>query len=78
MPIFEFSCTECGADFEELTSADQIPPCPKCQSANTTRLISACAFQGLRAATGGYSPSSVSGGGGACGGCSGGNCATCH
>ncbi|HKP91343.1 MAG TPA: zinc ribbon domain-containing protein [Thermoleophilaceae bacterium] len=30
MPIYEFACGACGARFEELTRADETPPCPSC------------------------------------------------
>lgn len=40
MPIYEFECGSCGERFEELTSADATPPCPRCAAADARRLIS--------------------------------------
>ena len=43
MPIYEFSCKECGAEFEELTgthvglAASQVR-CPECGAGNAERL----------------------------------------
>lgn len=78
MPLFEFRCPTCDHRFEELVSGDAVPPCPSCQAIVTERLISACRIQGA-CARGGYSPDSAAGtASGKCGGCSGGNCASCH
>jgi putative FmdB family regulatory protein len=32
MPIFEYSCRECGHAFETLVRSDTVPQCPHCQS----------------------------------------------
>ena len=77
MPLYEYRCADCGAEFEELAGADETPACPSCHSTHTIRLLSACSHQGCCAPRGNYSPSSLGGGGG-CAGCSGGHCATCH
>ena len=69
MPIYEYSCTKCGHDFEELVFDDNPPACPHCGSHATHKLMSCCAHGGD------YAPPSGSGGG--CAGCSGGNCASC-
>ena len=73
MPIYEYSCEQCGKEFEELVFDEQPPVCPHCGSGKTHKLMSRCAYN-----TGGndYAPSSSSGSGG-CAGCSGGNCASC-
>jgi putative FmdB family regulatory protein len=46
MPIYEYRCQACGAEFEELTrssnDADAVP-CKKCNSRRVTRLLSAFA-----------------------------------
>lgn len=43
MPIFEFTCKDCGETFEELvfsaSKADEVI-CPNCQSRRVTKLIS--------------------------------------
>ena len=46
MPMHDFRCCDCCAEFEELVSArDELPPCPKCGSARVEKLMSACAVQ---------------------------------
>lgn len=82
MPIFEYKCDDCGHEFEELVfDRDECPPCPKCKSARTGKLMSA-----VRSKVGGFSPDAGSDSGPAapsapssgCAGCSGGNCSSCH
>ncbi|BCS89659.1 FmdB family zinc ribbon protein [Pseudodesulfovibrio sediminis] len=82
MPIFEYKCSDCDNEFEELVfDRDECPPCPKCQSANTGKLMSAVRSKvgGFAPDTGGDSgsnaaaPSAPSG----CSGCSGGDCSSC-
>lgn len=73
MPLFEYCCDKCGVVFEELVfgkTADA-PPCPKCGSRETGKLVSRPCRRQV-AGTGG------AGGGGGCSGCAGGNCASCH
>ncbi|MBN1574971.1 MAG: zinc ribbon domain-containing protein [Chitinispirillaceae bacterium] len=43
MPIYEYSCRDCGKKFEELVSsgAKENPPCPSCSSTRTEKRISA-------------------------------------
>ncbi|QGY40038.1 zinc ribbon domain-containing protein [Pseudodesulfovibrio cashew] len=81
MPIFEYQCNDCGNEFEELVfDRDECPPCPKCGSKETGKLMSAVRSRvgGGPAASGGESesapaPAASSG----CAGCSGGNCSSC-
>ncbi|MFN8442702.1 MAG: zinc ribbon domain-containing protein [Caldilineaceae bacterium] len=42
MPIYEFSCTSCGAEFEmkRSFSDSSMPVCPNCQSSHVQRLLS--------------------------------------
>jgi putative FmdB family regulatory protein len=40
MPIYDFRCEQCGAEFEQLTEAGAQVPCPKCGSERTTRIYS--------------------------------------
>ncbi|WP_147822228.1 FmdB family zinc ribbon protein [Salidesulfovibrio onnuriiensis] len=43
MPIYEYKCRECGAEFEELVSSrGENPECPRCGSPKTEKLMSAC------------------------------------
>lgn len=70
MPIFEYICTECKNEFEELVfSQDELPPCPKCGANKVTKLMSACAVQteGSGSDTPGLGSMPPMGGGG-CGG----------
>lgn len=73
MPIYEFTCADCGADFEELVfgSSTEVS-CPKCKGARTNRRMSTFAFRS--------SGRFVSGAGAGCGGCScsPGNCSGCR
>lgn len=41
MPIFEYRCSACGADFEQLVLKGSSPPrCPACASEDVERLLS--------------------------------------
>ena len=43
MPIYEYRCKNCGAEFEKqlrFSEANQIPICPKCKSTQTRKKIS--------------------------------------
>ena len=78
MPIYEYRCEKCGCEFEDLVFGEATPPCPKCSSEDTHKLMSACRH------TAGHNPGGYQGhtvpapsGGGGCSGCSGGSCATC-
>lgn len=73
MPIYEFSCQDCGKKFEELVFDETIPPCPECGSHKTKKLVCACARQVGKSSGNDYA-APISGG---CAGCSGGNCAGC-
>ncbi|WP_041720420.1 FmdB family zinc ribbon protein [Pseudodesulfovibrio piezophilus] len=81
MPIFEYSCEDCGGEFEELVfDRDECPPCPKCGSGKTGKLMSA-----VRSRVGGGAPETAASEAApapaapsGCAGCSGGNCSSCH
>jgi putative FmdB family regulatory protein len=79
MPIYEYRCAKCGADFEEIVGMNApAPACPECHSGKTEKLLSKACFRSSWAG-GDYSqmvaaPSSSSG----CSGCAGGNCSSCH
>lgn len=71
MPIYGYYCRDCGTRFETMRAmreADDPIECKHCESENTLRLLSM-----FNAQSGGR----VIAGGGGCGGCSGGTCASC-
>lgn len=74
MPIFEYTCQRCGADFELLlASTTAAARCPECDSARLRRHLS------LFAVAGGRAPAPAAGSAGAkCSGCRSRNCAGCH
>ena len=58
MPIDEYKCNDCGEKFEELVnSADEIAPCPKCESTSVEKLLSAPAVSVSSSGAAGCSPS---------------------
>ncbi len=72
MPIYEFTCRRCGADFEELVGAsDAKAPCPECGSRRVARRVSAFAVTGEARQAGGHAGCAGcgSGGGHKCSGC---------
>ncbi|UCG62465.1 MAG: zinc ribbon domain-containing protein [Candidatus Zixiibacteriota bacterium] len=41
MPLFEYKCSQCGHQFEELVSGSEVKVfCPKCKSENVSRMLS--------------------------------------
>lgn len=70
MPLFDFVCRACGAQFEFLVRGGEKPACPRCQSTDLAKQMSTFA-----ARTGG---GGSGGGGSKCAGCKGGSCRTCH
>ena len=50
MPIFEYTCRECGHQFEKLIRAETNPECPKCQSIELEKLLSVFATTASTAA----------------------------
>lgn len=71
MPIYEFHCTGCGENFEELVLGQSSDiTCPKCKGSEVKKLMSAFAFK-----SGSSFVSSSSGSG--CGTCSSHSCSTC-
>jgi putative FmdB family regulatory protein len=75
MPIYEYVCDDCKAQFEKIVinKAQEIA-CPKCASKKATIQLSVFATAGANGSnsSGGFTPSSGSGGG-----CCGGGCG-CH
>ncbi len=69
MPIYEYRCGGCGADFERYVPAPGAAvACPTCQSQDVKRKLSVVA---LKTASG-FAPSAMP-----AGGCCGGGC-SCH
>ncbi len=72
MPIYEYHCDACGADFEKLVfGAKPAVTCEKCGSGRTEKRLSR--FGMGRSSNGPSSPASGSG----CGSCSSSSCAGC-
>jgi putative FmdB family regulatory protein len=72
MPIYEYSCADCGKKFEVvrmIKDADSPIPCKQCESNRTARKISVFFAQ-----SGGKV---VAGSSSGCAGCAGGSCASC-
>lgn len=49
MPLYEYRCNECGAEFEMMlrfSEADRRPVCPKCESSQTQKKLSSVASFG--------------------------------
>lgn len=40
MPIYEYTCADCGLDFERLVLGGTRPSCPECESTRLERRIS--------------------------------------
>ena len=40
MPIYEYRCSSCGHDFEQLVQKNSTPACPQCKSTELNRQIS--------------------------------------
>ena len=71
MPIYEYHCSRCGEDFEELVlSQSSSINCPKCHGSEIKKMMSAAALKSGEK----LSSSSNSSG---CGTCSAHNCSTC-
>jgi putative FmdB family regulatory protein len=74
MPIYEYICDDCKAQFEKIViNKQQEIACPKCSSKKATIQLSVFATTG--SGSGSSSPSGGFSGGG--GGCCGGGCG-CH
>lgn len=76
MPVYEYTCAECGTRFgvlRRMSEADQPIPCENCRGEHTSRALSRfAAFS--RGSTG----ESKSVGGGGCGSCGSHHCGSCH
>lgn len=79
MPIYEYVCTACEQEFEEVILGSEQPICPACGSTETTKLMSRGVFRtGGPIVTGSPSANAITTRGkSGCAGCSGGSCSTC-
>ena len=77
MPMFEYRCTRCGHEFEELVFGDEsgMPGLPR-RSHGKAHLQAVPHCEG--GSLGDFGAPSAPSSGGGCAGCSGGNCASCH
>ncbi|HET6577891.1 MAG TPA: zinc ribbon domain-containing protein [Gemmatimonadales bacterium] len=74
MPIYNYRCAACGAEFEQLVRSDTRVSCPDCNSGKLDRLMSIPAppaGAGKPAAVGRLGPPPA-------GGCCGGGCHSHH
>jgi putative FmdB family regulatory protein len=40
MPIFEYSCRDCGRQFEAFVTQARTPACPDCEGENLSKMLS--------------------------------------
>ena len=66
MPIFEYKCSACGADFEKLVFGSTIVICPACGSDSIVKKLSVFGMSGVENAASA-----------ACSTCQGGVCSSC-
>ena len=71
MPMFEYRCTRCGHEFEELVFGDETPVCPACRAEATEKLISKPCRHCEGGSLGDFGAPSAPSSGGGCAGCSG-------
>jgi len=79
MPIYEYTCKECGEDFEQLVRGDERPKCPGCGKSQLSKRWSVPAAHSESSSDGGCAMGECGPGPGACGmppggGCPGGMC----
>ena len=61
MPLYKYQCTKCLNVFEDLVSSSAPnPPCPRCNSAETSRMISLISSKGLASGCADCNPSQCS------------------
>lgn len=66
MPIYEYGCLACGAEFEKFVQTPTAVACPSCQSDRVSRRLSVVGVKvGARP---GSTAAPMGGGGGCCGG----------
>ena len=76
MPIYEYTCPDCGSVFEllrPLSQADQEADCPKCHKPARRKLSTFACFS----TSGSGVPTRIAGTGSSCDSCSATSCDTC-
>jgi putative FmdB family regulatory protein len=66
VPIFEYHCTGCGRDFEQLVRANDQVACPECGSAKVRKQLSVVAAPRSRGGASDDAGGCCSGGGCSC------------
>jgi putative FmdB family regulatory protein len=69
MPIFEYSCQDCGRQFEAFVTSDRTPSCPGCRSAHLAKLLSSPGMVGVGASRAASAPQASGGCGAGGAGC---------
>lgn len=46
MPMFEYTCRQCGHQFETLVRGDRQPACPRCHALDLEKMYSTFAARG--------------------------------
>ncbi|MHC9543062.1 MAG: zinc ribbon domain-containing protein [Vulcanimicrobiota bacterium] len=80
MPIYEYCCSKCDKDFEELVrpGSSKTVECPCCGSAEVEKKFSAFAFSSGSKGSEGSSTFRSSASSSGCGSCASHSCSTCH
>jgi putative FmdB family regulatory protein len=69
MPLFEYSCEDCGKQFESFVTSDRTPSCPGCRSTQLAKLLSSPGMVGVGAPRQAASPQPSGGCGAGGAGC---------
>jgi putative FmdB family regulatory protein len=68
MPIYEYTCSQCGKDFEKLVYGSQSVECPACSSEKVVKKLSLFGMAGVEKPFAGQS---------SCGSCEKSSCTSC-
>ena len=69
MPLFEYSCQDCGRRFEAFVTTERVPSCPDCQGVRLAKLLSSPGLVGVGAPRTTASPQPAGGCGAGGAGC---------
>ena len=70
MPIYEYACNQCGEEFEKLVFGNKPVDCPKCNSQDIKKKLSAFGMSGVEKPFAGPSSGCTSCNKGSCSSCS--------